>query len=424
MIGLGLGLGLTIRGAGAREPKTPPDPALITPYRYVMPRGRIASPLIAGGGTADTFEGRLYTQTFSIAPTAVAILVAAKYVINQQGEFNAPNAFTASFALERITGAQNAPFKWSGVVARSWTPGDIVKSDDLTGADITLTASAAMPVRSSIVLPSSAATAITSFNGSRSNAGTQDAEVKSLAGPLQYSGTGDYSKIAPYSTTTGALTPLAIVGLWPSGQGLISVFLRGDSLMSGTGDAADTYSQGGGFGERGCKSAAVPYCKYGVASDTTASQIADCAAELEAVRYATDVIDELAGNDIAQGVPAATIYARKLVQWGLYRARGVKRITVVLPPTRTNAGNTAPLDGYEEGGIKDQYIALVLAGLGVGDGADYAINPNAATCDAVDPRLWNPLYLTDGIHTNAAGYTAWGAVVATHLTTTIGINNF
>ena len=174
-----------------------------------------------------------------------------------------------------------------------------------------------------------------------------------------------------YSPTDGInslfpFTPALVLGYSERPQP--AVFLIGDSNAYGTKDAANGDGQGCiGYIERGFRASAsgvtplLPWVRPGMTlsiyTSTTTGQL------FYPLIYATHFLQQLSGNSIGGGLTLAQMKAATVIAWKAAKSRGVKTIQLSSLP-RVNAANDAVIDGWEVGGLRDQYNAWAQSVVG------------------------------------------------------------
>jgi lysophospholipase L1-like esterase len=351
---------------------------------------------------------------------------------------NATNDVTITHAwLERASTGQVVPLTFAGqrqlvLPMNSTTPvwlSDTIPSSTWTGA---------APARDEVfwlhargTIPEGGKVPVgtpTTFTGSRFVAYAPANE------PGTYDTAGTVPTIANGATRVDGL-PLVVLGRF-TGPGHLAVIGIGDSILNGSGDAANPVPVISGFGffnraaldTNGANAIAMfNLTRHGQSAGywiTPSRQ----SRQAPFLKYANVVVEEYGTNDLSQagtGDPA-TILSRVQTIWATARAQGVQKIvrTLLMPRTTstdswTTVNSQTPLPGWGAGDKRDTINAGLVAALSATDPryrVDIIVDTLAVLADPVDSGRWltngTPRYTADdGTHVSPSG----NALLAPHL---------
>lgn len=401
--------------AGARVPA--PDPSLVSPYKFVLPRGRagIMTKGLVSNPSCDRNLTQLITRTRAISPVAVALDFYNGGMDNDYnslplGEQLGPNPITIRASVERL-GTTNTiqRFTFNGQDSITLQPGEFATTDMLT-AEVAfgLAAGSTWPVNTfyaikvETVTPSLGGIWPQGLTGGQSTVNTggvtgtradQSFSCTATEGADQVYALGAYVTTGGVTNVSGHV-PIAMIGYYAPGvTGPAAPLWFGDSIADNAyPNAFNYFGSGGVFMEQAVRTRQVPYSRYALGSMRSTFYLGRNDMAKRLMSYATQVYWELGTNGLNAGaVTAASLYS--IVESAVYdaRKRGVKQFIglPIIPSTSSSDGGATLVNqtyrtNFEPGGQRDIYNNLLRSGVLSPTGPDAFVNTSATVEDPGD----------------------------------------
>lgn len=436
-----------------------PDPALISPYKFVLPRGRmgIMTKGATGNASYDRNLSQLITRTRAITPRAVAFDFYNGGMDNDYnslpwGEQLTPNPITIRAAVERL-GATNTIHKilFNGQETVTLQPGEFILSDLLDATTFGLAEGSSWPANTFFAIhietvgPALGAQwpgSLTAGQSSVNTGGVTGTRADQSFTCTAAQGLDQVYSVGAYNTTGGVNNirghiPIAMVGFYAPGViGPAAPMWVGDSIADDAYPSAMNYFGAGGvFMEKALRTRQLPYSRYALGSMRSTFYSGRNDGLKRLFRYASQVYWEPGTNGLNAGaVNASSLMAIVKQAINDARLRGVKDFIglPIIPCTSSTDGGATNVNqtyraGFEPGGQRDLYNAMLRASVGQWDGLDAFVDTSGPLEDPTDRSKFlsngsaNSIVANnDGtvlIHPNEAGHVLMADPVNTDLLT-------
>lgn len=197
----------------------------------------------------------------------------------------------------------------------------------------------------------------------------------------------------PTGSSANYTPPLPVVLIVETAPGVEAYLSVADSIGFGITDLPSSNgANGNGFIARAAYKKGKPHTSVSLSGQTVQQINAGNSLIRALLPLHTHVISEAGTNDLAQGITAATLHARKVTEWAMYKAAGQKVVQPKMLPRVTTAdfGTTlagqTPIAGFGLGGERDILNALYAAD--VGTLIDKFVDVASAVEEPTDRSKW------------------------------------